>query len=82
MPSCYKVLRFKRQNEITDIPELLDSLNVKGNIITIDAMGTQKDYVLALKKNHGNLYDDVKTYFDIAFPLSIVVIAAMHKPPQ
>jgi len=64
-----------KSNEITAIPELLDSLNVKGNIITIDAMGTQKeiakkirrkraDYVLALKKNHCNLYDDVKTYFD------------------
>ena len=64
-----------KSNEITAIPELLDSLNVKGNIITIDAMGTQKeiakkirkkraDYVLALKKNHGSLYDDVKTYFD------------------
>ena len=64
-----------KSNEITAIPELLDSLNVKGNTITIDAMGTQKeiakkirkkkaDYVLALKKNHGNLYDDVKTYFE------------------
>jgi len=64
-----------KSNEITAIPELLDSLDIKGNIITIDAMGTQKeiakkirkkraDYVLALKKNHGNLYDGVKTYFD------------------
>jgi predicted transposase YbfD/YdcC len=65
----------EKSNEITAIPQLLDDLNIKGNIITIDAMGTQKeiakkirkkraDYVLALKKNHGNLYDDVKTYFD------------------
>ena len=64
-----------KSNEITAIPELLDSLSIKDTIITIDAMGTQKDiakkirkkcanYVLALKKNHGNLYDDVKTYFD------------------
>ena len=64
-----------KSNEITAIPELLDDLSIKGHIITIDAMGTQKeiakkirkkraDYVLALKKNHGNLYDDVKTYFD------------------
>jgi predicted transposase YbfD/YdcC len=56
-------------------PELLDTLNVKGHIITIDAMGTQKeivkkirkkraDYVLGLKKNHGNLHEDVKLYFD------------------
>ena len=64
-----------KTNEITAIPELLESLNIKGHIVTIDAMGTQKEickkirkkrteYVLALKKNHGNLYDDVKTYFD------------------
>ena len=70
-----------KSNEITAIPELLESLNVKGNIITIDAMGTQKeiakkirkkraDYVLALKKNHGDLYDAVKTYFDDADFLS------------
>ena len=64
----------EKSNEITAIPELLDMLNVKGQIITIDAMGTQKDiakkirkkradYVFALKKNHGNLYEDVEQYF-------------------
>ena len=65
----------EKSNEITAIPELLDDLNVNGHIITIDAMGTQTDivkkirkkkadYVLALKRNQGNLYDDVKLYFD------------------
>jgi predicted transposase YbfD/YdcC len=65
----------EKSNEITAIPQLLDDLNIKGNIITIDAMGAQKeiakkirkkraDYVLALKKNHESLYDDVKLYFD------------------
>ena len=65
----------EKSNEITAIPELLDSLNIKGCIITTDAMGTQTeivskirrkraDYVLALKRNQGNLYEDVKTYFD------------------
>ena len=64
----------EKSNEIPAIPELLDTLNVKGQIITIDAMGTQKDiakkirkkradYVLALKKNHENLYEDVELYF-------------------
>jgi predicted transposase YbfD/YdcC len=64
-----------KSNEITAIPELLNLLSIKGCIITIDAMGCQKEiaaqiidknanYVLALKGNHGNLYDDVKTYFD------------------
>lgn len=51
-------------NEIKAIPELLDSLNIKGIVITTDAMGTQTaivkkiwqkraDYVLALKANQG-----------------------------
>ena len=64
----------EKSNEITAIPELLDALNVKGQIITIDAMGTQKgiaktirkkgaDYVLSLKKNHGCLYEDAEMYF-------------------
>jgi predicted transposase YbfD/YdcC len=64
-----------KSNEITAIPELLDDLNVKGQIITIDAMGTQTeivrkirkkhaDYVLALKGNQTSLHEDVKLYFD------------------
>jgi len=64
-----------KSNEITAIPELLEVLNIKGNIVTIDAMGTQTgiakkirdkraDYVLALKGNQGSLHDDVKLYFD------------------
>ena len=65
----------EKSNEITAIPDLLDKLQIKGNIITIDAMGTQTaiaekiknkraDYVLALKGNQKNLYEDVKEYFD------------------
>jgi predicted transposase YbfD/YdcC len=64
-----------KSNEITAIPDLLDDLNIKGHIITTDAMGAQKeivktirrkraDYVLALKRNQGTLYEDVKLYFD------------------
>ncbi len=64
----------EKTNEITAIPELLDKLRIKGQIITIDAMGTQKgiaekirakraDYVLALKGNQGTLYEEVKEYF-------------------
>ena len=63
-----------KSNEITAIPELLEILNIKGHIVTIDAMGTQTeiaqkikkkraDYVLALKRNQGNLHEDVKLYF-------------------
>ena len=71
----------EKTNEITAIPELLDSLNVKGHIITTDAMGTQieivkkickkkADYVLALKGNQGSLHEDVKLYFEDAALLS------------
>jgi len=65
----------EKSNEITAIPDLLDNLNIKGHIITTDAMGTQTkivkkirkkraDYVLALKGNQEILYDDVKLYYD------------------
>jgi predicted transposase YbfD/YdcC len=65
----------EKSNEITAIPELMDSLNVKGHIITIDAMGTQTeivkkikkkhaDYVLALKGNQGCLHEGIKLYFE------------------
>src|SRR3954462_10300047 len=56
-----------KSNEITAIPELLKKIDVRGGIVTIDAMGTQKaiaeavirgkaDYVLALKGNHESLH--------------------------
>lgn len=64
-----------KSNEITAIPKLLKLLELKGNIISIDAMGTQKeiaeeiieregDYILALKGNHATLHDDVIEYFN------------------
>ena len=64
----------EKTNEITAIPELLEKLQIKGQIITIDAMGTQKviagkirerraDYVLAVKGNQGTLYGELKEYF-------------------
>ena len=63
-----------KSNEIIAIPELLDKLNIKDQIVTIDAMGTQTnivkkitekkaDYVLALKKNNKDLYEDLELYF-------------------
>lgn len=64
----------EKSNEITAIPELIKLLDVKGSMITIDAMGTQHkiaeqivqsqaDYVLALKGNQSSLQEDVITYF-------------------
>ena len=63
-----------KSNEITAIPELLKMLQIKGCIVTIDAMGCQKaiaetiiekkaDYVFSLKGNHSLLHDDVKLFF-------------------
>ena len=64
-----------RSNEITAIPELLDSLTLKGCTVTIDAMGCQKDiarkirnagadYVLAVKGNHKHLLEGIEDIFD------------------
>lgn len=60
-----------KSNEIKAIPELLEILAIKGAIVSIGAMGTQKaiaakitgkeaDYVLALKGNQSALHDDAK----------------------
>lgn len=64
----------EKSNEITAIPELLKVLDLKGCIVTIDAMGCQKaiakqiveqegEYVLALKANQGHLYEEVEQFF-------------------
>lgn len=64
----------EKSNEITAIPKLLDLLVVKGCIVTIDAMGCQKDivsaivekeanYLIAVKGNQGNLQEQVKDSF-------------------
>jgi predicted transposase YbfD/YdcC len=66
----------EKSNEITAIPKLLDLLDLKGQIITIDAMGTQKaiakqiidkegDYVLALKGNQGTLNEDIRLFLEM-----------------
>jgi predicted transposase YbfD/YdcC len=66
-----------KSNEITAIPKLLNILDVSGCIVTIDAMGTQKeiakqiinqdaDYVLSLKGNQGKLHEDVQQLFEWA----------------
>ena len=66
-----------KSNEITAIPALLSVLEIAGCIVTIDAMGCQKeiastiiergaDYVLALKRNQGSLFEDVQWLFQQA----------------
>src|SRR3954469_10327748 len=65
----------EKSNEITAIPELLKKIDVRGGIVTIDAMGAQKaiaaaiiagkaDYVLALKRNHESLHAAVIEHID------------------
>lgn len=64
-----------KSNEITAIPELLEKIKIAGQVVTIDAMGTQTaiaekiktkrgEYVLALKENQKTLYEDVKLFFE------------------
>ena len=69
-----EVLVDEKSNEITAIPELLKTLNIKDYTITIDAMGCQTEitkiirkkranYLISLKRNQGTLHDDVQRYF-------------------
>lgn len=64
-----------KSNEITAIPIILDMLDVKGHIVTIDAMGCQYaiankiiekggDYLFSLKGNQGTLSDDVELFLN------------------
>jgi len=64
----------EKSNEITAIPALLEMIDIKGCIVTLDAMGCQKeiakkivekggDYVLAVKENQGKLYEDIRFLF-------------------
>ena len=64
----------EKTNEIKAIPELLELLCLKGCVVTIDAMGTQKeiaekviakeaDYILQVKGNQETLLEDISLYF-------------------
>ena len=65
----------EKSNEITAVPELLDLIDVEGAIVTADAMSCQKaivgkiiekkaDYVIAVKENQHELYEDAKESFE------------------
>lgn len=73
--SLGQVVVNEKSNEITAIPELLRLLDVSGAVVTIDAMGCQKeiadliregggDYVLAVKQNQPTLYEQVGAAID------------------
>jgi predicted transposase YbfD/YdcC len=68
-----------KSNEITAIPELLDLIAIKGCIVTIDAMGCQKDiakkiidndgdYILMVKNNQPHLKEQIEKLFSIKKP--------------
>lgn len=71
----YQIKVDEKSNEITAIPKLLEMLELSGCIVTIDAIGCQKDiaeqiadqgadYVLILIKNQEHLYEQVKSYLE------------------
>ena len=64
-----------KTNEIKAIPETIDALDIKGAVVTVDAMGCQKDiaqkimnkdadYIFGLKKNQLTLYNEVEIAFE------------------
>ena len=67
----------EKSNEIAAVPELLEKLELKGCIVTLDAMGCQRalakqvkegdgEYVLTLKRNQPELEREVRGYFEVA----------------
>ena len=67
-----------KSNEITAMPALMKLMEIKGSVVTSDALNCQKeiagqviegggDYVLSVKSNQPSLYEDVKLFFEDAF---------------
>jgi predicted transposase YbfD/YdcC len=82
-----------KSNEITAVPKLLRVLELSGCIVTLDAMGCQKeiakeikeadaDYVLALKGNHGLTYAEIKSYLDEAISRKAKELAYVEIPDK
>lgn len=79
----------EKSNEITAIPELLKVLALAGCIVTIDAMGTQReiaqriqeadaDYLLSVKENQGHLYEDLSMLFGVDQELNFKYASLDH----
>ena len=82
----------EKSNEITAILRLLEMLELNGCIVTIDAMGCQKeiaqeivgrgaDYVLAVKKNQRRLHQDLRDLFEGAVEPGLDGVPPMITPP-
>jgi len=79
-----------KSNEITAIPKLLELLHLNGAVVTIDAMGCQKniaeqiveaggDYLLAIKDNHPTMHEEVKFLFEEAIATGLDLPHAYHE---
>ncbi len=79
-----------KSNEITAVPQLLRVLELEGCIVTLDAMGCQKniareiqeadaDYVLALKGNQGTMHQEIKSYLDEGIARGVAELAFVEK---
>jgi predicted transposase YbfD/YdcC len=71
-----------KSNEITAIPKLLDQMDITGAVVSIDAIGCQRaiakqivekkgDYLLSVKANQGELYEDIVGGFKACAPESL-----------
>lgn len=80
----------KKSNEITALPELIKTLNISDQIVTIDAIGTQTaiveqiikqkgQYVLAVKRNQGTLFNEIVDYFAIDGELETIKTQGAYK---
>jgi predicted transposase YbfD/YdcC len=73
--SLGQVATEEKSNEITAIPELLDQIDIQGAVVTIDAMGCQKEiarkiakqqgkFVIAVKGNQPTLFETIESFFE------------------
>ena len=80
----------QKTNEITAMPVVLEMLDIKGAVISIDAMGAQReickliidkegDYVVGLKENQPSLYEDVQDHFKMLSGMDYVSFSHCDK---
>jgi predicted transposase YbfD/YdcC len=81
---------FEKSNEITAIPALIERLDLKGALVSIDAMGcnptiaqsildAEADYLLAVKDNQPTLHADIESYFETAPPGEVEKVETVGK---
>jgi predicted transposase YbfD/YdcC len=81
---------FEKSNEITAIPALVERLDLKGAVVSIDAMGcnptiaqsildAEADYLLAVKDNQPTLHADIESYFETAPPHEVEKVETVDK---